>query len=151
MKYLQDQRKKLRDGIKQFEQGQKLLLQQNLRIMEEEKENDRLRASKQPQVFSYKDTEIKTFYMGNVQQKYKVADQPFPERSTFTINIKDERIVNDNYNSESNINTNYNNIHNSLCPGCGRMTTSHIKNSTYNYLKVDNSCPGCGRMLLNKV
>lgn len=147
MEYLKDQRQKFRNEIKKYEQGQKMLEEENIRIIEEEREKDRLRASKQQSLydtFSYKDTEVKTFYSGYVQKKYTNAAIPFPERSTFTINIKNEqRNLIDNRGS----NIKYNEINNSLYPACGKMLSSHIKNSQYNYVQIDNLCPGCGRMM----
>jgi len=89
------------------------LEEENIKIIEEEREQNRLRESKQQfhDSFSYKDTETKTFYTKYIQQKYTVAEQPFPERNTFTINIKNEQI-------NENLNDNY---FNSSCPECGKF------------------------------
>ena len=129
MQYYQQQRKRFRDEIRKYEQGQKLLEEENIKIREEERERERLRESKQQYYdsFIYKDTEIKTFYTEYVQQKYEIADQPFPERNTLTINIKNESSVNAN-NSW-------------ICPGCGKI---------FPVSRMGSICPGCGNLTMQE-
>ena len=83
MKYLRDQTLKYRDEINKFEQGKKYLEEENMRLMQEQKERELLRANKQKQMnepIAYRDTETKTFYTGRVQQKYSNSGQAFDER-----------------------------------------------------------------------
>ena len=94
---------------------------------------DSIRETKQQQYydpFSYKDTQIKTFYTGYVQKKYEIANQPFPERNTLTINIKNE--INMSRNNEA-----------SLCKECGNL----LRQSRI----IDNTCPGCGKTIRQSI
>ena len=159
MKYLQEQRKRFRDGIKTFENGQKVLIKENVRIIEEERERDKLRSSKQTQVqvydpFSYKDTETKTFYTGYIQQKYTNSETPFPERNTYTINVNNSHNnMNDyysygQYSSERNSNYNYNEVSSSICHDCGKFKNTNIQNGKFNYAQINNPCPNCGKAII---
>ena len=127
LKYLQEQRKKLRDEIRKYEQGEKILEEENIKIREEERERDILRESRKQYYdsFLYKDTELKTFYTEYKQQKYEVADQPFPERNTLTINI--------NQNPNPN---------NGVCPGCGNIISPS---------PLSTICPGCGNVTMQQI
>ena len=108
---------------------------------EREREIEILRQSQQPQYDSltYKDTRIKTFLNEYVQQKYKNASTSFPQRSTYTINIKS---VNSNLNDDYGLGTySYKKvIHKSICPGCGQYVASQVGG---NY---DNLCLRCGKI-----
>ena len=127
MKYLQEQRKKLREEIRKYEEGEKILEEENIKIREEERERDILRESRKQYYdsFLYKDTELKTFYTEYIQQRYEVADQPFPERNTLTINI--------NQNQNSN---------NEVCPGCGNIISPP---------SMSTICPGCGNVIMQQI
>ena len=150
MRYLQEQRQKFRDELERYEYGQRILQQENIKILEEGKERDRLRESKQQMYdpFTFKDTPAKTFYMGYTQKKYKIANQTFPERVSYSNNkMTDQDLVNDIYNQyQSQIN--YKTINNSLCHTCGKFIASQMNNSQYNYGLSNNLCPGCGKIVL---
>ena len=73
--------------------------------------------------------------MEYIQKRYKYADVPFPERSSYTINI-----TSDMANTSSNMNMNIANMMKTahtqscqsehlLCPGCGRMTFCQNKSN----------------------
>ena len=118
--------------------------------------------------FSYKDTELKTFYFDNIETPYKVADLPFPERNTTTLSFKTEEsseYLSTNFNTTINMNeikiTDITNSHyklnvvdfnnnstNFMCPGCGRILVQQ-KQQTNNLICCSSPmCPGCGRFLM---
>ena len=141
MGYLRGQRQKLLEELEKYKKGKKLLEEQNLKILEEQNSRKKIRDNKHQtyHVLNYKDTQLKTFYMEYVQQRYKVANEPFPQRNLYTINIKDE---------QANIDIN----NNEMCPGCGRMFACQMQNANYNLIKFDNGlCPGCGRMIAQHI
>ena len=122
-----------------MEEERKRKIEEEKRRQEEEEENQR----RILEALQFKDVPVKTFYMEYVQRRYKNADVPFPERSSYTIHITSD-MVNTNSNINMNIATmtNINNTENiqmqnaqtcscrsenMLCPGCGRMTFTQNK------------------------
>ena len=145
MRYYKEQRRRFSNQIRQYEEGQKLLEEENQQMLEDQRERERLRGSQQQDYdpFAYKNAQTKTFYTGYVQQKYKIADNSFPERNTYTINIKNSNI-NDDYNYGNNYS--FKNVsHNSICPGCGKMVASYVGRN-YSFSKVDHICGQCGKL-----
>ena len=56
----------------------------------------------------FKDVPVKTFYMEYVQRKYKNADVPFPERSSYNVNVTQDMVnTYSQMNTNVNINQNY--------------------------------------------
>ena len=139
MKFYKQQRKRFSNQIKQYEDGQRLLEEENIKIIEDQRERERLMDSQKAKYsdgFSYKDTQEKTFHNRYIQQKYKNADTSFPERSTYTINIKNISSNNgyiDNYRFKEVNNK-------SICPGCGKLILSQVSGSYVNL------CSGCGKI-----
>ena len=73
--------------------------------------------------------------MEYIQKRYKYADVPFPERSSYTVNITSD-MVNTSSNMNMNVANMMQNAHSRscqsehlLCPGCGRMTFCQNKSS----------------------
>ena len=108
------------------------------------------------QPIKFEDVPIKTFYHGYIQKRYTVAEGPFPERNSYTINIISNMV---NTSSEMNANCG-----NTLCPGCGRMTlcqknemTQRIQNTKIE-LNEENAmeqkeeciCPNCQKAVIQK-
>ena len=152
MRFYQEQRRRFSNQIRQYEEGQKLLEEENYKILEEQMEREREREllkqnqKKYDDSFGYKDTGTKTFYTEYVQQKYKIADGSFPNRNTYTINIRNSE-MNSNKNS-LNLSKNYSfkDISNKvMCPGCGKYIVSNV-GGNFSYVKVNHLCPGCGKL-----
>ena len=165
MKYFQNQRRKFAEEIEKMEKEK--------REIEYDEQREILRENNKQyiDIFTYKDTEIKTFYSEYRQSKYKVKEEPLEERKTITISIKNgdnltENLIDsydmvkteerkENYNLNENFTFNDNQnilINNQLiadennlrCFECGR-----IPNKEINLLELDNViCPGCGRMTI---
>ena len=142
MKYLRDQTLKYRDEINKFEQVKKYLEEENMRLMQEQKERELLRANKQKQMnepISYKDTETKTFYTGRVQQKYSNSGQAFDERYSYNKDLCQTcgKIVLPGQNN--------NDINNPLCLNCGKIVLPGQNNNDIN----NQLCQTCGKIVLS--
>ena len=146
MQYLRDQTLKYRDEIIKFEEGKKYLEEENMKLMQEQKERELLRANKQKPVYrpmAYKDTEIKTFYTGRVQQKYIIAGQPFEERYSNGYNADFCQNCGKIVLPEQN-NTD---INNTVCLNCGKMVLSSSIGQNNN--DINNPlCQTCGKIVL---
>lgn len=95
------------------------------------------------QPLQFVDVPIKTFYHGYIQKRYTVAEGPFPERNSYTINI-----ISDMVNTSSEMNGNCGCC--MLCPGCGRMTqkSQNIQieqNENDMQQKEECICPNCDK------
>lgn len=92
------------------------------------------------QPLQFEDVPIKTFYHGYIQKRYTVAEGPFPERNSYSINI-----ISDMVNTSSEMNGNCGCM---LCPGCGRMTQKsqniQIEQSENDVQQKEECiCPNC--------
>ena len=140
----EERRRKEAERKRQEEERKRRLEEEKRRKLEEERreEENQKRIYEQLQ---FKDVPVKTFYMEYIQKRYKYADVPFPERSSYTVNITSDIVntssnMNMNVTNMTNINNNENiliqNAHSSscqsehlLCPGCGRMTLCQNKSN----------------------
>jgi len=140
IKYYQSQRKRFTEEIEMIEKGKRDLEKENLKLLEEQ--SCRVTNNQNYELFTYKDTEIKTFYMEYIQARYKVSEESFEGRKTVTINIRNARNydnLNENYKmSESK----YMEMNSSKCSGCGRI-------SRFSEMKNENSiCPRCRKIII---
>ena len=173
MNYLKEQGKSFEIEIRKSEEDHKMLEDESIKIEEKKKiKDERIRNINQmhPYInsFSYKDTELKTFYFDEIQTPYKVADLPFPKRNTKTLSFKTEESnenLSTNFNTFINMNevkitditnSNYklnvvdfnNNSTNFMCPGCGKILVQQ-KQQINNLVFIGSPlCPGCGRFLM---
>ena len=155
-----------------LQNGNKKIEEEETKIIEEESEKKRInRVNNDRQIYdlySYKDTEIKTFINEYKKSKYKVKNQPFQERKTMTISIQNDERLNNSLNENTlfsqidqrrrlgTFNENNSSLLNNStyiltkspqCPGCGRLL-----NNGLNFVEVENSmCPGCGRMIIQNL
>jgi DNA repair exonuclease SbcCD ATPase subunit len=170
VRYIQNERRKMEEERLRIQKGNKEMEDEESKIIEEESKNKRIKEINNRQIYdlySYKDTEIKTFINDYKKSKYKVMDQPFPERKTITISIQNDENFYNNLNENTQfsqiderrrietLNENNNLVNNSTyvlrsssqCPGCGRLI-----NNGLNFVEVENSmCPGCGRMTIQNL
>jgi hypothetical protein len=171
VRYIQNERRKMEEERLRIQKGNKEMEDEESKIIEEESKNKRIKEINNNRqiydLYSYKDTEIKTFINDYKKSKYKVMDQPFPERKTITISIQNDENFYNNLNENTQfsqiderrrietLNENNNLVNNSTyvlrsssqCPGCGRLI-----NNGLNFVEVENSmCPGCGRMTIQNL
>ena len=170
VRYIQNERRKMEEERLRIQKGNKEMEDEESKIIEEESKNKRIKEINNRQIYdlySYKDTEIKTFISDYKKSKYKVMDQPFQERKTITISIQNDENFYNNLNENTRfsqiderrrigtLNENNNLVNNSTyvlrnssqCPGCGRLI-----NNGLNFVEVENSmCPGCGRMTIQNL
>jgi hypothetical protein len=144
-----ERKKKLEEERLRLERERKRRLEEEKRIKEEEEIQKRT-----VEALQFKDIPLKTFYTEYIQKKYKYAEVPFPERSSYTIHITSDMT---NVNNSENIlvqnaQTQSYRSENMLCPGCGRMTFCQNK-SNMQSSKVEQNiasaqqgeciCPNC--------
>lgn len=171
MKYIQNERRKIEEERLRLQNGNKKIEEEETKIIEEESEKKINRVNNDRQIYdlySYKDTEIKTFINEYKKSKYKVKNQPFQERKTMTISIQNDERLNNSLNENTlfsqidqrrrlgTFNENNSSLLNNStyiltkspqCPGCGRLL-----NNGLNFVEVENSmCPGCGRMIIQNL
>ena len=140
MRFYEEQTKRFSNQIRQYDDGQNLLGEDNYNM-----------GGNQQQVYDpygYKDYSTKTFYTGYGQQRYGFGDGSFPGRRSYavnTVNIKKSKLnpyIND-YNYGSNY-TFKKVLNKSLCPDCGKLEASYGGNQYT--VKVNHLCPGCGKI-----
>ena len=102
----EERRRKEAERKRQEEERKRRLEEEKRRKLEEERreEENQKRIYEQLQ---FKDVPVKTFYMEYIQKRYKYADVPFPERSSYTVNITSDIV-----NTSSNMNMNVTNMTN---------------------------------------
>ena len=137
-----ERKKKLEEERLRLERERKRRLEEEKRIKEEEIQKRTVEA------LQFKDIPLKTFYTEYIQKKYKYAEVPFPERSSYTIHITSDMT---NVNNSENIlvqnaKTQSCRSENMLCPGCGRMTFCQNKSNMQNIASARQGeciCPNC--------
>ena len=144
-----ERKKKLEEERLRLERERKRRLEEEKRIKEEEEIQKRT-----VEALQFKDIPLKTFYTEYIQKKYKYAEVPFPERSSYTIHITSDMT---NVNNSENIlvqnaKTQSCRSENMLCPGCGRMTfcqnksnmqSSEVEQNIASAQQGECICPNC--------
>ena len=131
----EERKKRQEDEEKRRREAERKRLEEERRLKLEEEKQEEENQKKIYEQLQFKDIPVKTFYMEYIQKRYKYADVPFPERSSYTVNITSD-MVNTSSNMNMNVANMMQNAHSRscqsehlLCPGCGRMTFCQNKSS----------------------
>ena len=132
MRFYQEQRRRFSNQLKQYEDGQKLLEEENIRIIASQEERERLSQQPQYDPYTFRGGRAKTFYSGYDQTSN------FPQRNTYTYKV---RKVMSSSNTNDFDNYGFKNIiHKTTCPNCEKFVSSQMETSYVNL------CSDCGKI-----